>query len=54
MEEYFQYKDLLLLRHEFYGGDVPKPKVNEARHKLLKKGQAVIVTEDHWLKPKSK
>jgi len=45
MEEFIQHKDLLLTKHEFAGGDAPTPKVNKARHKLVKDGKAKIVVD---------
>lgn len=47
-EKFIQFKNLLLTREEWAMGDAPKPKVNDARHKLIKKGQAEIVPQDHW------
>ena len=43
MEYYIQEGNLLLLRHEWNGGIIPKDKIIKAREKLVKNGQATIV-----------
>ena len=37
METFIEYKGMLLLRHEWFGGERPKDKVLEARKKLVKR-----------------
>ena len=45
VEEFIQYKELLLLKHEYAQGASPSPKVNKERHKLVKSGKAKIVED---------
>jgi len=46
MEEFIQHNELLLTRYEYAHGDAPTPKVNKARHKLVKDGKAKTVKGD--------
>ena len=45
MEEFIQYKDLLLTRYEFAQGAGVDAKTLKARHKLVKDGKAKIVED---------
>jgi len=55
MEKYIQEGDLLLYHNEWAGGVRPKDKINTARHKLVKKGQAeIVLPEDYFPKKKVK